>query len=46
MARHINEKAAMSMIDKLDDGMEDIEDAVVDNENEEEEDNDEEQVWW
>lgn len=32
MARHINEKSAMAMIDKLDDGMDDIEDTVVDNE--------------
>ena len=35
MARHINEKAAMSMIDKLDDGMDDTDTSVVENENEE-----------
>ena len=40
MARHINEKAAMSMIDKLDDGMDDDTDTpVVENENDEEDDN-------
>lgn len=40
MARHINEKAAMSMIDKLDDGMDDdIDTPVVENENDEEDDN-------
>ena len=39
MARHINEKAAMSMIDKLDDGMEDTDTPVVENENDEEDDN-------